>query len=68
MTIKETTTEKPIYIKSQHRLRYDFSLLIKTVTDLKLCFINDHDIETIDFSKPKAVKTLNNALLISYYG
>jgi 23S rRNA A1618 N6-methylase RlmF len=29
--------------------------------------INEHSIETIDFSDPGAVKSLNQALLISYY-
>jgi 23S rRNA (adenine1618-N6)-methyltransferase len=29
--------------------------------------INEHSIETIDFSDPEAVKSLNQALLISYY-
>jgi 23S rRNA (adenine1618-N6)-methyltransferase len=30
-------------------------------------FLNEHRIETIDFSDPEAVKSLNKALLISYY-
>jgi 23S rRNA (adenine1618-N6)-methyltransferase len=69
MTIKTTTEKTNLHPRSQHRLRYDFSLLIKNCPELKaFVSINDHDIETIDFSKPKAVKTLNNALLISYYG
>jgi hypothetical protein len=36
---------------------------IKTI----LFFINEHDIETIDFSDPYAVKALNKSLLTSYY-
>jgi 23S rRNA (adenine1618-N6)-methyltransferase len=32
-----------------------------------LFFINEHDIETIDFSDPYAVKALNKSLLTSYY-
>jgi 23S rRNA (adenine1618-N6)-methyltransferase len=30
--------------------------------------INEHEIETIDFSNPEAVKSLNKALLKTYYG
>jgi hypothetical protein len=37
-------------------------------TNIKtICFINEHDIETIDFSDPYAVKALNKSLLTSYY-
>jgi 23S rRNA (adenine1618-N6)-methyltransferase len=43
-----------------------FELLIKNSPELKShVSINEHSIETIDFSDPEAVKSLNQA--ISYY-
>jgi 23S rRNA (adenine1618-N6)-methyltransferase len=63
--IKDKTTLHP---RNQHRSRYDFTLLIEKCAELKpFVSINEHQIETIDFSNPEAVKTLNNALLITYY-
>lgn len=64
-TIKEKTNLHP---RNQHRLRYDFKILIENCPDLQpFVSINEHQIETIDFSNPEAVKTLNNALLLTYY-
>jgi 23S rRNA (adenine1618-N6)-methyltransferase len=42
---------------------------LKNSPELKpFVFINEHAIETIDFSDPNAVKALNKSLLTSYYG
>ncbi|RVT72304.1 23S rRNA (adenine(1618)-N(6))-methyltransferase RlmF [Flavobacterium sufflavum] len=74
---KAITEKTSLHPRNQHRLRYDFNLLIENCPELKpFVFINEHQIDssdseqakqTIDFSNPQAVKTLNKALLISYY-
>lgn len=65
---KAITEKTSLHPRNQHRLRYDFDLLIENCPELKpFVFINEHQIESIDFSNPQAVKTLNKALLISYY-
>lgn len=64
-TIPEKTTLHP---RNQHRSRYDFEILTQSYPDLKkYIFINEHEIETIDFSNPDAVKALNKSLLQTYY-
>lgn len=67
--MSKTVTEKiSLHPRNQHRLRYDFKLLIEKCSELKsFVFINEHQIETVDFSNPEAVKTLNKALLTTYY-
>lgn len=69
--MKETkNTEKAsLHPRNLHRSRYDFDQLVSVYPELKnFVFINEHKTETIDFSKPEAVKALNKALLISNYG
>jgi 23S rRNA (adenine1618-N6)-methyltransferase len=57
-----------LHPRNFHRLGYDFQQLIEGCPELKdFVFVNEHQIETVDFSDPQAVKTLNNALLIKYY-
>jgi 23S rRNA (adenine1618-N6)-methyltransferase len=69
MTPKKSTEKTNLHPRNQHRSRYDFKLLIEKCPELKeYVSINEHVIETIDFSDPEAVKALNKALLISYYG
>ena len=64
-TIPEKTNLHP---RNPHRFRYDFTLLTEKLPELKqFISINEHTIETIDFSDPGAVKALNKALLITYY-
>ena len=54
--------------RNPHRFRYDFEQLIKDCPALKeFVFTNEHAVETIDFSNPDAVKTLNKAILLSHY-
>lgn len=67
--MSKTITEKiNLHPRNLHRLRYDFKLLIENLPELQhYVSINEHNIETIDFSNPEAVKTLNKALLITYY-
>jgi 23S rRNA (adenine1618-N6)-methyltransferase len=70
----QNTTEKTsLHPRNPHRFRYDFELLTKNCTELKPFVItNEHNPDasgkTIDFSNPEAVKMLNRALLITYYG
>ena len=66
----ETNIEKStLHPRNQHRTRYDLEELFRKTPELKkFVFINEHELETIDFSNPEAVKTLNKALLKTYYG
>lgn len=65
---KQPTEKTNLHPRNQHRSRYDFEFLIKNSSELKpFVFINEHAIETIDFSDPNAVKALNKSLLVSYY-
>jgi 23S rRNA (adenine1618-N6)-methyltransferase len=65
-----TTPEKStLHTRNKHRSRYDFEVLLLKTPELKpFIYSNEHEIETIDFSNPLAVKTLNKALLKTYYG
>jgi 23S rRNA (adenine1618-N6)-methyltransferase len=65
---KDNTEKTTLHPRNPHRFRYDFEQLISVCAELKsLVFVNEHKVETIDFSNPEAVKTLNKALLISNY-
>ncbi len=65
----KTTTEKTtLHSRNLHRFRYDFEKLTTSFPELqKFVFTNEHKIDTIDFSNPDAVKSLNKAILISDY-
>ncbi|WP_035675711.1 23S rRNA (adenine(1618)-N(6))-methyltransferase RlmF [Flavobacterium frigidarium] len=66
---KQITEKTNLHPRNLHRTRYDFDILIANCPELKpFVAINEHKIETIDFSDPAAVKTLNRALLATYYG
>ncbi len=68
MKNKKNTEKTTLHPRNQHRFRYDFDKLIISFPELKsFIFVNEHEIETIDFANPSAVKALNNALLISDY-
>lgn len=62
-------TEKTIlHPRNLHRFRYDFEKLILSFPELKQhVYINEHNVETIEFANPDAVKALNKAILISDY-
>lgn len=58
-----------LHPKNRHRERYDFKKLIATCPELKqFVSINQYGDESVDFFDPKAVKTLNKALLMHHYG
>lgn len=66
---KQITEKTNLHPRNLHRSRYDFDILIANCPELKpFVAINEHKIETIDFSDPAAVKILNRALLATYYG
>lgn len=58
-----------LHPRNAHRQGYDFKQLIKVTPELKrFVKVNEHDIESINFSDADAVKTLNKSLLKKYYG
>ena len=65
----KNTEKTTLHPRNLHRFGYNFELLTKKNPELgKFVFVNKHDIETIDFSDPQAVKTLNQTLLQADYG
>lgn len=60
--------KKGLHERNKHRGRYDFKQLILTCPDLaQFVTINKYHDESIDFSNPAAVKSLNRAILRSDY-
>lgn len=58
-----------LHPRNKHRQRYDFKLLINTCPALAAFVkLNEYQDESIDFFNPDAVKLLNKALLLYYYG
>lgn len=58
-----------LHYRNKHKNKYQFDELIKSEPSLsKFIITNKYKIETINFSNPDAVKTLNKALLKHYYG
>lgn len=69
MKENKSTEKTTLHPRNPHRARYDFGQLTAAYPDLEsLVTINEHKLETIDFSNPEAVKALNKALLILNYG
>lgn len=68
MKTPNTTEKAGLHPRNPHRFRYDFEALVKDCPELKnFVIINEHQVQTIDFSNPKAVKALNKALLMVHY-
>jgi len=68
MKANDNSEKSILHPRNLHRNRYDFEKLISNCPDLKaFVSVNKHGIETVDFSNPLAVKTLNKALLQTYY-
>ena len=68
MKAKTITEKTNLHPRNLDRFGYDFKQLIKKSPELEaFVSINEHNIETIDFSNPEAVKSLNKALLLSHY-
>ena len=57
-----------LHPRNKHRSNYDFTALIKSFPDLRpYVALNKFGNESVDFSNPAAVKTLNSALLAHFY-
>jgi 23S rRNA (adenine1618-N6)-methyltransferase len=54
--------------RNKHQGLYDFDLLTKAVPELSVFVVNRFGKKSIEFTDPKAVKTLNRALLKAHYG
>lgn len=66
---KHPKVKSKLHPRSKHRERYDFKLLIEFCPELaEFVQLNVYQDESIDFSNPKAVITLNKALLKKDYG
>ena len=58
-----------LHPRNKHRTQYDFKKLIESAPTLApFVRINKYGKESINFFNPQAVKALNRALLIRYYG
>lgn len=72
MSIKKnsaSTTKFKLHSRNRHRDRYNFSELILSYPILeKYVKPNKYGDNSIDFSNPAAVKALNTALLMHFYG
>ncbi|MCH2043770.1 MAG: 23S rRNA (adenine(1618)-N(6))-methyltransferase RlmF [Saprospiraceae bacterium] len=66
---KKKTQKTELHPRNKNRGRYDLAALVKTHPALKnYVILNKYGDQSLDFSNPKAVKTLNQALLNHYYG
>lgn len=62
------TEKDTLHPRNPHRFRYDFEKLTQSLPELQsFIYVNEHDLETIDFSNPDAVKSLNKSILIADY-
>ena len=60
--------ENKLHPRNLHQGRYDLEALSETLPELKsFLFTNDYGNLTLDFANPKAVKSLNQALLKHFY-
>lgn len=58
-----------LHPRNKHRERYDLKALSTTCPELaQFVKLNDYGDESIDFFNPEAVKMLNKALLMHFYG
>ena len=58
-----------MHARNLHRERYDFKILVQSCPALQpFVTVNKFGDESVDFSNPEAVKMLNKALLIHFYG
>jgi len=61
--------KKNLHPRNKHRSRYDFAALVKAEPALRdFIHLNTYGDESVDFADPRAVKTLNGALLKHFYG
>ncbi|RKE94910.1 23S rRNA (adenine(1618)-N(6))-methyltransferase RlmF [Ichthyenterobacterium magnum] len=68
MSKKGKKTSSNLHKKNKHNLGYNFENLCSVYPKLvPFVFKNKYGTRTVDFAIPKAVKTLNKALLLSHY-
>lgn len=66
--MKKETPQPSLHPRNLHQGRYDLEALAETSKELKeFIFINEFGNLTLDFSNPKAIKSLNQALLRHFY-
>lgn len=66
---RAATEKTSLHPNNPHRGRYDFPRLLAVCPELAaFVSVNIHGDDAIDFSHPAAVKSLNCALLIDFYG
>lgn len=64
-----STEKQSLHPRNPHRFRYDFPTLIKSCPALAPFVVrNKYQDESVDFANPEAVKMLNKAILIHFYG
>ena len=70
MSLEKKKLEKSrLHPRNKNRERYDLNALTHATPELKsYVSTNEHGDDSIDFSKPLAVKQLNKAILSHYYG
>lgn len=67
--MKKSIEKVELHVRNKHRSQYDFQVLNETLPELKnFVSINKFGNESIDFANPAAVKALNKALLMQFYG
>ena len=66
---KKQAEKSRLHSRNKNRERYDLAAVINTSPELNT-FIKPNKLgdDSVDFSNPEAVKTLNTALLKHYYG
>lgn len=69
MFLEKNKIKERLHIRNKNRDRYDLKALASTNPELKSHIKpNKYGIDSVDFSKPIAVKLLNKAILNYYYG
>ncbi len=67
--MQDEEEKSELHPRNPHRFRYDFRELMESFPELEnYLAYNRYREVSIDFADPKAVKALNKALLIHYYG
>ena len=66
---KHPEVKSRLHQRNKNRSRYDFKLLVESCPELKpFVILNKYEDESVDFANPDAVKMLNKAILIHFYG
>jgi len=66
---KHPKVKSRLHERNKNRERYDLKKLVESCPELKpFVILNKYEDESIDFANPDAVKMLNKAILIHFYG